>query len=134
MNMVPAPASWFVKLDASWVRNVPDTSNMFLRPGADVTFGGHDMYVEGQKHARKFRWGRCPWHNQRAMVPWVVPDGAHAGDLILICSGYWDRDYIGRCACFFKHEFPRSRISELSPETKAEWISFRAALSRGARP
>ena len=90
--------------------------------------------LNGRKMPVSFVGAAAPGTIKRAMVPWVVPHISHAGDLILMCSGCGDRDCIGRCTCFFKHEFPHSRISELSPETKAEWMSIGAVLSREARP
>ena len=64
------------KADEGWIYRCPDDlSKMFLRPGTEKTFQGHECFIPGEPGAARFKWGRCVWHRERAMRPYIAPNG-----------------------------------------------------------
>ena len=121
------------KADESWIYRCPDDlPKMFLRFGTEKAFQGHECFIPGEPGAARFKWGRCVWHRERAMRPYIVPNGEHQGKLILICSAFFSEDNFFCRGCFFKMPFPWHRYKELKEYEKSEYSSLKLSFGRGS--
>ena len=80
---------------------------------------------------KRYRWGKCEQHPNRALQPYYIRLGLLSGRIVLMCSGIHVKDETGyHPICRnFKH-LPMSRFRELPEDLRSLYRSLPACVLR----
>lgn len=79
------------------------------------------------------KWGRCPKTDCRhSMRPHLLKSGSRKGQLVLMCSRWWQRGPNNSRACWGSSSFPMSRFEEIPRVLQQQYASVENSLYRNA--
>ena len=98
---------------ASWSQETPD-----VQPAAP---GPANLRVNLDAAVK---WGRCPKTDCRhSMRPHLLKSGSRKGQLVLMCSRWWQRGPNNSRACWGSSSFPMSRFEEIPRVLQQQYAS-----------
>lgn len=107
---------------ASWSQETPD-----VQPAAP---GPANLRVNLDAAVK---WGRCPKTDCRhSMRPHLLKSGSRKGQLVLMCSRWWQRGPNNSRACWGSSSFPMSRFEEIPRVLQQQYASVENSLYRNA--
>lgn len=80
----------------------------------------------------QFRFGGCPEHPKRALVPRIAKDPPWKGTVRLFCSGVHQKTPGGFRKCLVSFPFSEKHLKILPLKVQGEYRSIEASLHRGA--